>query len=255
MKYYTLLILLMAGTSSCYHIYYAPNTANTPLFTEKGQTRINGIYCGGGDSEFNGGELQLAHSAGKNFGLMANFMAAGKKENLSENNGSTEVEKGNGSYLELGAGYFKSFDKQKKWVGEIYGGAGSGTVKNEYGYNDLSKVNIFKLFFQPAVGYKTTYFEIAFAPKISHVNWRVKESIFTSQQNESDKSNIEAIRNKKSFLAFEPALIIRAGGKDFKVHAGLSFSDFKPSSIREDGLTETLNGSIGISLNLNHTKN
>lgn len=245
MKHILFSALIISCFSSCYHVYYAPNSANAPLLSEKGETRINLLYSGGGDSEFNGGEIQAAHAVGKNFGVMLNGFSAGKTENTG-----SYTEEGKGSYAELAGGYFKALDARQKWIGEVYGGFGMGTVKNDYGYNDFSKVNCSKLFIQPAIGYKGNYFEFAIVPKISLVNWRVKEDKIISTENQSYKTDLAAIRSNSSFLTFEPALLVRGGGKDFKIQAGLSFSTNTTTSYYSSGLSESLTGHLGVSINI-----
>src|SRR5215203_4384981 len=109
-KIYSLIAIAITITS-CQHVYYAPNSANAPQLSEKGETRLNALYCAGGDSEFSGGELQAAHAVSDKVGVMINFFAAGTSENVTSisSNGS-HVEKGNGSYIEGAGGYFMTLD-------------------------------------------------------------------------------------------------------------------------------------------------
>ena len=261
MKYYASLLALAVITASCTHVYYAPNTANAPLLSEKGETRINALYSAGGVSEFSGGELQLAHAVTKNFALMVNGMAVSRSDEITDwdfNSGTTgsHTEKGHGSYMEFAGGYFTTFDKSKKFVVETFGGVGIGTAKNDYDFGDHSKVNSTKIFLQPSLGYKSAHFEMAFVPKLSFVNWTVKESR-VSNQTDNDAQEIAAIENKPRFVAFEPALLLRAGGKNFKAQASLSFSNTQSTTnggYRTDGLIEGLNASVGISINLKPNK-
>lgn len=250
----TLLLLAICSLSSCYHVYYSPNTPNAPLLSKKGETRINALYTTGESSDFNGGELQFAHALSNHFGLLINGFVAGKTEEVSDyftNNSHTE--KGNGSYIELGGGAFKSFDARKKWIGEIYAGAGFGSVKNEYGSGDQSKVNCTKFFVQPAIGYKSKNFEAVIIPKISLVNLRVKEANINSQENAAIKDDLSVISQQKSFVAFEPALVLRGGAENVKIQLALSASRFKSDSYASD-LTENSIASIGISININPRK-
>ena len=257
MKKVSGLVLLIISLTSCHHVYYAPNTANAPLLSEKGETRINAFYTSGSDSDFGGGEIQAATAVSKNIGVMANFFSAGKSEVIRSyyNRYDSHTERGEGSYAEFAAGYFKNFDKSKRWIGEVYSGFGVGNVKNDYGFGDHSKVGIFKTFIQPAIGYKAPYFEIAFVPKVSFINWKVKDSSIHSQENISVKNEINTIVKKKNFVAFEPAVLIRVGGKNFKIQLGLSFSDYKSTDIYySKDLIETLNTSLGFSINFNTKK-
>src|SRR5205085_5936857 len=107
--------------SSCFHAYYSPSTANAPLFTEKGETRINVLACTGGESEFGGGEFQFATTVGKHIGIMVNAMFVGVTQNTPDWNGgynSYREESGSGSWVEFAGGLFKGFGPKKKWVTE-----------------------------------------------------------------------------------------------------------------------------------------
>src|SRR5687767_8827080 len=105
MKNFIGLLIITAGMTSCAHVYYAPNTPNVPLFTEKGETRINALYASGGNiSSFQGGEIQLAHAVSENVGIMVNGLAGGRTETVSDwdwTSTGTHEESGNGSYLEF----------------------------------------------------------------------------------------------------------------------------------------------------------
>lgn len=258
MKLLIYLLVISVGLPSCFHVYYAPNTAHAPLLSEKGETRINALYSTGGNSEFNGGELQLAHALSKNIGVMVNAMTASKSEQIDEwgfdpNWSATSnyhTEKGSGSYIEIGAGYFKAFDEKKKWIGEVYSGIGTGTANNDYGFGDNSRVNSFKFFIQPSIGYKSKYFEAMLVPKLSFISWDVKEKNIRNAANNYIASDLRIIQGKKSFVSVEPALLFRAGGKNLKMQCGLSFSNFNSSSFYNEDLIETLNASIGASINL-----
>ncbi|MGZ8537508.1 MAG: hypothetical protein ACXWV9_04545, partial [Flavisolibacter sp.] len=260
MKSFIYLLIITAGMTSCTHVYYAPSTPNATLFTEKGETRINATYSSGGNmSSFEGGEIQLAHAVSKNIGIMMNGIAGGKTEDVSDwdwnSTRGVHEESGNGSYLEFGAGYFNTFDTKKKWVGEIYGGFGFGTVSNEYGSNDRTKVNHSKFFVQPSMGYKSKNFEFAFVPRLSFIHWETKEIQINRSENDYVKTDMLAIQSKPNFISFEPALILRAGGEDIKVQTGFTLSNFTASSYFFSlDLIETINFNLGISINIKSKK-
>lgn len=263
MKLYTFLFAFALFIASCTHVYYAPNTANAPLLSEKGETRINALYSAGGASEFTGGELQFAHAVHKNFALMVNGMAVSRSDEVStwrldpNWNVVTEhhTEKGKGSYIEFASGYFKTLDKKRKWVFETYGGFGVGSANNDYGFGDHSKVNSTKIFIQPSFGYKTKYFEMAFVPKLSFVNWELKEKSVSHTNNDYLRADFTSIENHPHFALFEPSWLLRAGGALFKVQAAVSYSGVSMGSSAPVGdLTEDLNASIGISINLKPSK-
>jgi len=72
MKHSLPLALVCFCCTSCYHVYYAPNTANVPLLSNKGEAKLIGAYGSGSNSEANIGELQLAFAPLNNVGFMVN---------------------------------------------------------------------------------------------------------------------------------------------------------------------------------------
>jgi hypothetical protein len=247
MKIFIFLCAISFSLASCYHVYYAPNTVNAPMLSEKNELRVNALVSNGAESDYYGGELQLAYAVQKHLGIMVNGLAGGKEENTGSYN-----EKGNGSYGEIGAGYFGKIDPKGKWIAEIYGGFGLGSVTNDYGLSDHSKVAVKKLFVQPAIGFRSKFFEAAFVPRIAFVNWKVKEEFIFSPEHDYDLQDLQRIRNNPHFLNFEPGILLRAGGEYFKVQAGLSFSNLHATAYSD--LYESANGSIGISINVHPRK-
>jgi hypothetical protein len=251
------LLIISAGMMSCHHVYYAPNTANAPMLSEKGETRVNALYSTGMDSEFDAFEFQFARAVSGDMGIMVNGFTGGKSEKIPDyyGNSADHMESGNGSYIELAGGYFRSLDERKRWIAEVYGGTGFGFVKSDYGFRDYSKVGVTKFFIQPSMGYKAPHFELALVPKISYVNWRVKQDKITSQESQEARDDMQALRTDPSFFAFEPALLLRGGGKNFKLQAALSICNFKSStSSYADHLAESVNLSLGVSINIKPKK-
>lgn len=249
MKLLICVFIISIGMASCHHVYYAPNTSNIPLFSDRNQVRINGLYSNGDVSSFKGGEAQVAASLTDKWAAMANFFSASN----TDNTGSYD-ESGRGSYFEFAGGYFKTIDRQKKWVGEIYAGFGGGNVMNDYGLGDHSKVGITKFFLQPNIGYKSKFFEFGFSPKISLVNWKVKDHTVSNTEHDWANSDLGFIKSDPNFLAFEPALLVRLGSENFKIQGALSFSSSRGGILDYNELTETFNASLGISLYFNTRK-
>lgn len=240
--------------ASCHHVYYAPNTANAPLLSEKGETRINALYSVGNVSEFSGGELQLATAVSKRAGVMLNFFSAGKSDVVSGLSGDDVEERGSGSYLEAAAGLFHPFGAGKAWIAEVYGGGGIGSATNEYGLGDRSKVGITKYFIQPSFGYKSNGFEVAVVPKVSMIRWNVKESSIRNSRNESVTQELNYIKENPSFVAFEPAVLLRGGSKNFKVQLGVSFCNYAALGYLTEELHESATLSLRISINIKSSK-
>jgi hypothetical protein len=256
MRLLIFLLILSVGATSCFHVYYIPNTPNAPLLAEKGETRVNVLYTTGANSEYNGGELQFAHAVSKNVGIMVNGFTAGKTETVDNwfGNQGSHTEKGNGSYIEFAGGYFKKFDAKEKWMAEVYGGLGFGSAHNDYGFNDHTQVNSSKLFIQPSIGYKGKHFEIAVVPKVSLINWKVKESQVANTDNDYVKADMDAIRSKPGFVSFEPAVLLRAGTEQLKFQFAISTTSSRSTILLSDDLVETVNASLGISINIGPKK-
>jgi hypothetical protein len=250
-RYLSLIIVIVSATS-CYHVYYAPNTVNAPLLSEKGEVRVNGLYSGGGDSDFDGGELQAATAITNHVGIMMNGMFAGRTEHVEDwfGGSGSHLESGKGSYGEIGGGLFTAFDPKKKCIGEIYAGVGTGSINNTYQNNWNSKVGITKIFLQPTVGFKSKYFEASLVPKISFLHWKVKNENISNTAGAFEFDDLMKIRQNPNLVQFEPALFIRGGGENLKLQGSLSFS----SSHNGYYPIETLNGSVGVSINIKPKK-
>ena len=248
MKRIFLPLVLTVLLASCTHVYYAPNTPNAPLLSRKGETRLAALYTGGADSEFSGGELQAAVALTKNSGVMASFMSVGR----SDRSGS-ERESGKGSYVEASYGLFKSLDANRgHFIGEVYGGLGLGSASNTYSVTDHSKVGLTKFFLQPAIGYRSDYFEALIVPRLAVVNWKVKTAVLKPDSPYTRDMNV--MRAEPGFFAFEPAILLRGGSRNGKLQAGLGFSmsRFNASSylFYSEGLTESMTAHVGATLNL-----
>jgi len=250
MKNALLLLFLTATISSCNHVYYAPNTPNLPQLGEKGDGRISATYSTGGESGFNGGELQFAYAPHRYIGFMGSFMSVAKREETS--NGV--VESGTGSYGELGIGLFKTRSSAKHFSMEVFAGRGFGSVKNEYEGTDYSKVGIGKWFLQPDIGYRGEVLDVAFTPKISLIHWKVRESRFNPNSSPYEQYDVDAIRSKKNFIAFEPGIVFRAGGKQVRGHLGIGFSFTNLDGPGATLLTESMTTSFGLSIQLKKPK-
>jgi hypothetical protein len=240
---YLLVLISSLALTSCAHYYYAPNTANVPLISEKNEVRVTGAYAAGRESQFEGGELQAAYGITNHLGVQLNGFSAGRTENTGDYD-----ESGKGIYAEAAAGYFTKFKGSNKWIAELYGGIGKGSVTNDYGLGDHSKVGITKLYLQPAIGFKSKNFEIAVTPKISYIHWKVKDAMLITNHAPDINLDLDHIRQNPGHLAFEPALIIRGGLKNVKIQFAWSFTNLDKNS-QSSGLAETENASVGLSVN------
>jgi hypothetical protein len=198
---------------SCSRYYYAPNSNNIPLLSEK-EAKINAQYAIGSLS--NGLEIQSAFAITPHFGAMINTMvASGTQKNRSYSSGlSSTTNKTSTKFIEIGGGYFTPV-KSTSLLFETYAGIGTGGVKNYYSGKGSSKVNFLKVFVQPTIGVKLKGFEFGVSSRLSWINQNVV-SISGAQSNGfyNDLDNIS--KYPKSFL-WEPSLVLRLGGRNFMV--------------------------------------
>ena len=251
---YIIMLILYSSLTSCYHVYYAPNTLNTPLLSEKGEMRVNALFTSGRESDYLGGELQAAYAILKNWAVMFNAITAGrtlKTDYISRD----YIERGSGSYAEFGGGYFKPISKNHQWEFEVYGGFGGGSVKNDYALNDHSQVGLTKFFIQPAIGLKNKYYEFSVGTRLGLINWKVKENNIQHSENDYEKRAMMWIQDKPSFFVLEPGMMFRAGNKNVKAQLGFTLGSSYRSGIFDFvDLTESFNLNVGISYNFHKQK-
>ena len=173
MKNLTITILFYSVLlCSCSHYYYVSNVQNVPLFREKNEYRISGIYAVGDETTC--AEVQAAYSVTGKIGIMADFMTA-KGGKVSDNNW------GKGNYFDGAIGYYKPLGKSG--VFEIYGGLGGSTQHHEYtilnfnggtiynSYGGKSDLSFLKAFVQPSIGLTYKSFDIAVSTRISRISF------------------------------------------------------------------------------------
>jgi hypothetical protein len=223
----TFSIFLIAFTlQSCTHYYYGPNSSNIPLLQKKDDGRISAAIAGA--DETTGFELQSAYAFSNHIGGMLNFYTTVGKEETSSNSFSSpstkQVEKGNGTFIELGVGYFTPINTPK-WIFETYTGLGTGTINNTYTNNETSQVGLTKLFIQPSIGYSSAKgtFHVALSSRFSHVHLGVKMSTLTAINN-SDLQQIMYVKDEANRIYWEPALTTGVGIKSVKLQLQLTTS-------------------------------
>ena len=211
--------------TSCARYYYAPNSVNIPLLAEK-EAKINAQYIGGYISD--GFECQSAFAITSHFGGMVNMMVnEGNEENLFYES----EEKTNMSFIEIGAGYFTPV-KSTSLVFETYGGIGTGGVRNDHDPGN-SKVRFTKLFIQPNIGVKSQYVELGISSRMSWTQHRV---LTTLPLDNPYFYELENIKNNPSSIFWEPGVVLRAGGKKFKIQ--LQYTASVNLSNSEDAITQ-----------------
>ena len=201
------------GLFSCSPKFYSPNTQNVPLISEQGQVDLN-VSTNGNQFEFQG-----AYGVANNFSMQLNagiFVPS----DLDNGNG------GSGKFGELGLGYFTSFDE--KWVLEIYGLGGIGTVENHLpstkeDYPETSgKItsNLLRVGIQPSFGFKSKYFTIALSSRLVNLSYdKIRGDLIYKDELQTDY-----LRRHSSQVLLEPALTIRGGFERIKLQVQYGYS-------------------------------
>jgi hypothetical protein len=244
MKYLGFGLLFLICCTSCNQIFYSPNTSHAPLFSQKGEARMNGTFSIGAVTEITGGEVQLAYAASPHIGLMTNGFTASKTEGI----GSGKL-----SYIEFAPGWYSLQGKSKELVTEVYAGYGKGHVRNNYQHNEFSKSSFDKFFLQPAIGYKGKNIEAIFVPKLSHVRLKFGQDNLSHSDNSFEKDVLNQAKSDPTLTMFEPSLIFRAGGEKFKGQLTINNSTGRGFILFD--VTETCLFSLGVSVNLKPKKN
>lgn len=200
----TLAFLMCLSFSSCYHLYYSPNSSNVPLFKEKGEARLNAYYSGG--EEIEGAEIQGAVAVSNSIGIILNTAFMGSSEG---------DESGNGYLIEGGAGYYKVFEEHL--VFETYGGLGIGQAENNYvdwsnaNAKGSSQVNFTKAFIQPSLGFTVKNVDFGVASKLSAVFMHVNE-----ESGYTDSYGLDYIKANPTSYLWEPSFFVRFGFQSVK---------------------------------------
>ncbi|GEM_PF-314409 len=213
----TLQVLFALFHTSCGPIYYAPNSAQVPLFTEEKE------ISGGVNAADGGIEIKDAFSLTDQIYICSGGTFA-NPENDSSGNG------GNGTLIELGAGYYKPLSKNFSWGASI--NFGFGRIENHYPKvivnNQSGKIeaDIFRYALQPYLGYKNKFLEAAVSVRISGVKYSKVKGQLTL--NKTDQ--VEYLNSNAHQVFIEPALTLRLGYK---------FVFFQLQDIHSFNITET----------------
>jgi hypothetical protein len=184
-----------------------PNPVNTPMLTEKGETKLTIGYT-------NGLQGQFASAITDEIGVMANGgFGSDEKSNSGLSKSNRKI---TSNFFEGGIGYFSRLSGSL--IFEFYGGAGYGHFNDEEKNNSSSssfgsvKGNIARFFIQPSFGLALNGLSLSLALRNSYVNLLNYTAV---------KDNVTL---GKGGIFFEPALTMKIGGKKFKFIMQLALS-------------------------------
>lgn len=201
------------GFTSCSPIFYAPNTQNVPLISEKGETDLT---ISGNINQF---EFLGAYGITNNMAIIAN---GGLFVPSDLDNGTG----GSGKFVELGVGYFMPI--RENWVFESYGIFGLGgfenhfpSTKTDYPETDGKiSATMFRVGVQPNFGFKSKYFSAAVSTKIFYLSYsKIKGDLIFGEINQQNY-----LRDNSSNFMVEPAITIRGGFEKFKLQVQYGYS-------------------------------
>ena len=232
---FTALLLLGMIVTSCNTTLYVPNAVNAPLLKEKGELKAS----------IGGNNFQAAFGVSDNIGIIGNVYWNKFQEDIT-NNGITTETLNKGKLYELGVGYFTKLTDNV--VFETYVGGGLGNIDfNNEGSGKYYDVKATKFFVQPAVGYVSRFFDIAFTPRLSAVKYNdLNTAGYTPDELITEylvKSDVEG----KTWLFIEPAFTIRGGYKFVKLQFQYGFASKRTSG---DLKYESKFSSLGISFDI-----
>jgi hypothetical protein len=208
-------VSLALAFAACAPKYYSSNSQNVPLFTGKGQAAVSAAI----NPEAHRAEARGAFATGEAFAVQGNAALYFPPD---EDNGNG----GKGGLFEGGAGIFLPLAPRlvyETWALVAYGGVENrfpGTVDEHPGTTGTLNANLVRAALQPAVGYKTPYFEAAASARLAMLNYfNVRGNLVTSDGNQQ-----EYLRDHAQQFLVEPALTLRAGLPQVKAEAQLGFS-------------------------------
>jgi hypothetical protein len=195
--------------SSCTHYYYLPVSPNVPLFHKKNEVRASASIGGGNEIEAVNG--QVAYS-------LTNHLAVGATYLKAQNGATSNNHEGHGDYLDFSVGYFHPY--KEDLVIEVFGGYGLSQQYHSYSSNLSAQLSYNRIFIQPSIGFSKDYFDFAFTPTLSRLQY---QSIQTNLDlTDAHFDGLNSINAHKTSFLFEPTITLRAGWKYVKLQTQLT---------------------------------
>ncbi len=181
--------MFITATSSCntYRYIYTASPADSPYFTQKGDSKLTGDYSFNSGSPVNkfahGPDVQAAYAIGNNWALTGDYYNRREMDIFGMNSYGpfdSSVINYRRNLSGFGGGYFVALDKGKKITFNFYAGMAFGkfTVKDigldtdSLNYSRFYKSQITKWFFQPSLNFMTgEYFRFSFSLPFSYVHY------------------------------------------------------------------------------------
>ena len=197
--------VIIAIFNSCGSIYYVPNAQNVPLLTKKDEAVLSANLAI--TEETSAVKLNGAYAFADQFGVIGSYSMIGERgEEIFP-----ERKKRKANVYDVGLIYFLPFGKSfmpsgKKLVFETTFGYGGGTILNNADNVLTERVDFNNIYFQPALGYVTKRFELAFSVKYNYITYI----------NLALRKNSPSYPLNRGYSFLEPAITIRYGWEKIK---------------------------------------
>jgi hypothetical protein len=238
---------------SCSPNFYSPNQQNVPGFEKKGEIKYNGsIYLDPFFLKLWGGDLQYAKSISHKSAFLVNgalyFSNNSRTYYTGFLNGSIYLPGGRGQGAEIGYGQFKKVNKSIIMEMYSFGGLGS-FYNNTEDFNGRFKGKFTRLSIQPSTTFKNEKFDLALSFRMSHLYYFDIDGQYENYN--------KLLKNHPNYFFIEPAITMRYGSNNFKLHTQLVYSGLINDGYRKNDLFKyydihiPFNLSIGLKINLN----
>lgn len=212
-KAFPFIAIACLGIVGCSPKYYVPSTQNVPLLSEKGQLDLN---VNGNQNQVG---FQSAYAATKGLALQLNGALVIPADDDNGNGGS-------GSFVEIGAGYFRPITDHL--VFETYGIFGAGGMRNHFpnsvvdhpGTDGRISATHYRYGLQPDFGYRSKHFFAGVSARFMGVTYTdIQGSLMFDGK---DQANY--LRNNSTIFLIEPAITLKAGFEWIKVQLQAGYS-------------------------------
>lgn len=205
--------------SSCSPVVYSNTGYAVPLFKNPGEVMLNVSVA---STEYSSGVgVQAATAVDSSWAVMSGFYYLANQNSLTGDTYSDWL--GSGSQFDIGGGRFVNFGAKKRGVGEVFAGAGLGTIHNHSSDQRLD-LKFVKSFFQPSIGISGRWMDFAFTPRIALISY-ISHTV--SLDDPTRQSAAERwFRERKNTLAFEPGIMMRGGYRGVTAQLLMSLSTF-----------------------------
>ncbi len=233
--------IILVYLTGCSPVYYIPNTQNVPLLSHEGEYNI-GVSGNPAMMELQGSVSPVNHLGFQLNGTwyIPQFMDNG--------------DRARGYLIDGGAGYYKAFGFDNKFVFETYAIGGIGHVFNGFMYRDSLTTGgtissgVGRYGVQPVIGFKSKYIDVAISSRfvgLSYFN-SSGDLVFDGVR------QVDYLNDHQHHFLIEPAFTFRVGSDFFKFQfqARGSFNTTFPQFYQNNSMF-----SVGIVLSPNRYEN